>query len=224
MDFLTWYSMLKFQFVARHLVTIPPGPQLLSDVLISSPILSADRSASIPEELMPGAGGDAAGPSNSGTGFEFGVDPSIDPELAMVCLLMSCHSIKTPDKWPQQALRMSMQEAQAREAAEAASSTSAGASTSAAPTAPAAAAAAPPATTTASAATTVPADPTESEEDVLLKRALAMSEGQDVDMDSGSAPDAMDEDEDEEAAIARAIEMSMKQGEEGEGQTGSGTK
>jgi len=186
-----------------HLVTIPAGPQLLSDVLISSPILSGDRSASIPDELMPGAGGDTSGASGSGAAFEFGVDPSIDPELAM-------------------ALRMSMQEAQAREAAEAASSApSAGASTSAAPAAPAPAAAAPPTTTTAAAETTSPADPTDSEEDALLKQALEMSQEQDVDMDSGHAPDAMDEDEDEEAAIARAIEMSMKQ--EGEGNN-NGTK
>ncbi|KAF8960248.1 hypothetical protein BDZ97DRAFT_1834674, partial [Flammula alnicola] len=34
-----------------HLLTVPPGPHLLSDMLISSPILSADRSVSIPEEL-----------------------------------------------------------------------------------------------------------------------------------------------------------------------------
>ncbi len=53
-----------------HLVTIPPGPHILTDVLISSPIV---------------AGEDGAPPGfASGAGFEFGVDPSLDPELALV--------------------------------------------------------------------------------------------------------------------------------------------
>ena len=69
----------------RHLLTVSPGTHLLSDALISSPILSADRSASIPEELggTGSAAAAAAGPSTSNN-FEFGVDPSLDPELAMV--------------------------------------------------------------------------------------------------------------------------------------------
>lgn len=69
--------------IFRHLVSVPPGAHLLSDALISSPILAADRSAGIPDELV--GGGDAAAPSGSGgNNFEFGVDPSLDPELAMV--------------------------------------------------------------------------------------------------------------------------------------------
>ncbi|KAH0839498.1 hypothetical protein J3R83DRAFT_332 [Lanmaoa asiatica] len=78
-----------------HLVSVPPGPHLLSDFVLSSPILSEDRG--IPPEAMAGA----PGPSGSGgtNNFEFGVDPSLDPELAM-------------------ALRMSMEEEQARQAAE----------------------------------------------------------------------------------------------------------
>lgn len=63
-----------------HLVTIPPGPHILSDVLISSPLLAGED----------GAPGFAAG------GFEFGVDPSLDPELAL-------------------ALRISMEEERARQ-------------------------------------------------------------------------------------------------------------
>ncbi|KAG5353735.1 26S proteasome non-ATPase regulatory subunit 4 [Termitomyces sp. J132] len=100
---LPYYPSLT---VARsHLVSIPPGTRLLSDALISSPILSDDRSSSIPAEF--GGSGDAAGASGSGGAnqFEFGVDPSLDPELAL-------------------ALQMSMQEAQAREAAEAAAAAS----------------------------------------------------------------------------------------------------
>ncbi|XP_064382965.1 26S proteasome non-ATPase regulatory subunit 4-like [Halichondria panicea] len=50
-----------------HLVTALPGP-LLSEVLLSSPIL---------------AGEDGAPLAPMGQGFEFGIDPSEDPELAM---------------------------------------------------------------------------------------------------------------------------------------------
>ncbi|KAJ1971318.1 proteasome regulatory particle base subunit rpn10, partial [Dimargaris xerosporica] len=71
-----------------HLVTIPPGPHILSDLIRTSPILGGDGS---------GAGGSGYGGGDGGD-FEFGVDPSLDPELAM-------------------ALRMSMEEEQARQAA-----------------------------------------------------------------------------------------------------------
>ncbi|XP_037532878.1 26S proteasome non-ATPase regulatory subunit 4 [Nematolebias whitei] len=50
-----------------HLVTVPPGPSL-ADALLSSPILA-------------GEGGAALGLGASD--FEFGVDPSADPELAL---------------------------------------------------------------------------------------------------------------------------------------------
>lgn len=65
-----------------HLVTIPPGPHLLSDTLAGSPIVGGEPSAE---------GGE--GGTND---FEFGVDPSMDPELAL-------------------ALRMSLEEEQARQ-------------------------------------------------------------------------------------------------------------
>ncbi|KAJ2995184.1 hypothetical protein HDV02_001010 [Globomyces sp. JEL0801] len=65
-----------------HLVTIPPGPHLLSDILLTSPIIQGE------DGPPPGFG--------TGGNFEFGVDPSLDPELAM-------------------ALRMSMEEEQARQ-------------------------------------------------------------------------------------------------------------
>ena len=78
-----------------HLVTIPPGPYLLSDMVLSSPILAGEDGA--PPPGMAGMGGDASG-------FEFGIDPSLDPELAL-------------------ALRMSLEEEQARQAAEAARQT-----------------------------------------------------------------------------------------------------
>ena len=60
-----------------HLVTIPPGT-LLSDALMNSPIIvGEDGTGAVPG--LPGTGGD----------FEFGFDPSTDPELAMVILLFA---------------------------------------------------------------------------------------------------------------------------------------
>ncbi|XP_067365186.1 26S proteasome non-ATPase regulatory subunit 4-like isoform X2 [Channa argus] len=50
-----------------HLVTVPPGPSL-ADALLSSPILAGEGGAVL-----------GLGPSD----FEFGVDPSADPELAL---------------------------------------------------------------------------------------------------------------------------------------------
>lgn len=61
-----------------HLVTIPPGPHILADLILSSPILhtgSGDAASS------SGGGADGGGE------FEFGFDPSLDPELAMVLRL-----------------------------------------------------------------------------------------------------------------------------------------
>ncbi|XP_038065001.1 26S proteasome non-ATPase regulatory subunit 4-like isoform X2 [Patiria miniata] len=54
-----------------HLVTIPPGT-LLSDALMNSPVIvGEDGTGAVPG--LPGTGGE----------FEFGFDPSTDPELAM---------------------------------------------------------------------------------------------------------------------------------------------
>ncbi|KAJ8000323.1 hypothetical protein DPEC_G00203640 [Dallia pectoralis] len=50
-----------------HLVTVPPGPSL-ADALLSSPILAGEGGSMM-----------GLGPSD----FEFGVDPSADPELAL---------------------------------------------------------------------------------------------------------------------------------------------
>lgn len=67
-----------------HLVTVPPGP-LLSEALVNSPVI---------------VGEDGAGVAMQATGFEFGVDPNEDPELAL-------------------ALRVSMEEQRARQEEEA---------------------------------------------------------------------------------------------------------
>ena len=60
-----------------HLAIIPPGPNLLSDSLVTTPILAGEGGA--------GARGaeEGIGAETGSDGFEFGVDPSMDPELAM---------------------------------------------------------------------------------------------------------------------------------------------
>ena len=73
-----------------YLAVIPPGPQLISDQLISTPILGGDGTA------RPTNSGGDGGDTGGGDAFEFGVDPSQDPELAL-------------------ALRMSMEEERARQ-------------------------------------------------------------------------------------------------------------
>ncbi|KAF2859615.1 hypothetical protein K470DRAFT_271353 [Piedraia hortae CBS 480.64] len=73
-----------------HLEVVPPGPDLLSDIVISSPILAGEGSG-VAAAAAAAAGGDG------GENFEFGVDPNVDPELALV-------------------LRMSMEEERERQA------------------------------------------------------------------------------------------------------------
>ncbi|KAI9876575.1 MAG: hypothetical protein M1830_006189 [Pleopsidium flavum] len=73
-----------------HLAIIPPGPNLLSDHLVTTPILGGDGAGARAGE---GEGGETG--ETGGGGFEFGVDPSTDPELAL-------------------ALRMSFEEEKAR--------------------------------------------------------------------------------------------------------------
>ena len=61
-------------------------------MILNSPVLASDRG--IPDDLAaagPGAVGGAAGGAGTSQ-FEFGVDPSLDPELAMV---RSQHSFLT---------------------------------------------------------------------------------------------------------------------------------
>ncbi|KAK2462346.1 hypothetical protein APHAL10511_005652 [Amanita phalloides] len=178
-----------------HLLVVPPSTQLLSEALIASPILAGDRSASIPEQLLPGGAETGAGASTSNN-FEFGVDPNLDPELAL-------------------ALRMSMQEAQAREAAEAAAAAESSPNNAAQIQAPSSTFVPPSTIPSAPAAqTTFPADTADDDDDDerMLQEALAMSkdpENEDVDMDGDDVQDDEDEDEDEDEAIQRAIAMSM---------------
>ena len=62
--YLITHTIKFLNSLNSHLVTIPPGPHLLTDILISSPLLT----------------------NEDGTTFqahEFGVDPNLDPELAL---------------------------------------------------------------------------------------------------------------------------------------------
>lgn len=76
-----------------HLEVVHPGPNLLSDIVVGSPILAGDGGSAA---AARGANGDGQGGQGGGGDFEFGVDPSMDPELAL-------------------ALRMSMEEENARQ-------------------------------------------------------------------------------------------------------------
>ncbi|KAG7376957.1 26S proteasome non-ATPase regulatory subunit 4 [Phytophthora pseudosyringae] len=108
-----------------HLVTVPAGV-LPSDVLVSSPVLHGDDGAAAAAASSGGGGGDAFAEYG-------GVDPTMDPELAL-------------------ALRVSMEEERARQ--EAAQKRAAEAEAAAAPAAPAPEPAAP-----ATEAAPTPAEP-----------------------------------------------------------------
>lgn len=72
-----------------HLVTVPPGPHILSDILITSAVITGS------DEV---GGGGGSGGSGGASEFGFGVDPNMDPELAL-------------------ALRVSLEEERARQEA-----------------------------------------------------------------------------------------------------------
>ena len=84
-----------------YLAVVPPGPGLLSDAIVTTPIvgMGGDMGMGGGDGGFEGINGAGGGPGGSGGagggGFEFGIDPSADPELAM-------------------ALRMSMEEEQNR--------------------------------------------------------------------------------------------------------------
>lgn len=142
-----------------HLVTVPPGPHVLSDILATSPIVRGEDGGAA---SVPGGGG--GGEGGAGDGFtEFGIDPNMDPEFA----------------W---ALRVSMEEERARQDAESKKTEAAGAdgaktdATPAAADAPAAAeGAAAVDASGADAATADGAGDADMDESALLEAALAMS-------------------------------------------------
>jgi 26S proteasome regulatory subunit N10 len=77
---------------SSHIVHVPPGEHALSDVLISTPIFTGEEGGS------GFAASAAAAAATGATGYDFGVDPNVDPELAL-------------------ALRLSMEEERARQEA-----------------------------------------------------------------------------------------------------------
>ena len=185
-----------------HLVTIPAGV-LPSDVLVTSPILRGDSGG--------GGGGAAAAaaPASGGGGgggdfAEFGgIDPSMDPELAM-------------------ALRVSMEEERARQERVAAASNNnneeeksgdAGDAEGGGDSAPSGDAAMEDAVPLAAVA-----EGGEMDEDALLQQALAMSMAEANASGGGGKEEktaedtAMDEDDDEDAAMQAALAMSMGEG------------
>jgi len=184
-----------------RLVTIPAGV-LPSDVLVTSPILRMDGGGG---GMMRGGdvGGVGGGGGGAGGFAEYGgVDPNMDPELAM-------------------ALRVSMEEERARQERVAAAAAAAAAAEESAGGGGAVGG-------DADEAMNVMADESSGElndEDALLQQALAMSmaENQASDMaeDNAAADAAMDaidggddEEDDDDAAMQMALAMSM-QGEEG---------
>jgi 26S proteasome regulatory subunit N10 len=204
-----------------HLVTIPIGV-LPSDVLASSPIIhgGSGGSAFAASAAAAAAMGDFGGGGGDGGASAFaeygGVDPNMDPELAM-------------------ALRVSMEEERVRQQrlaaqqAEAASEESKDAEMTDAANAPEGASSAP-----AAAEVTTPTamDLGLSEEEALLQQALAMSMNENEPTPTAASSEeehskpaaSMDTEEDDEAAAMQiALQMSLQQesntGEESKTQT-----
>ncbi|GAA5985425.1 hypothetical protein JCM11641_000153 [Rhodosporidiobolus odoratus] len=199
-----------------HFLAIEPGPYLLSEKVMQSAILRPEGAG---DEEMGGAGG-------GGGGDDFGLDPNLDPELAM-------------------ALRMSLEEERARQAATSTTSTSAAAALEPVPEGVTTQITDPtPATMPTGSTLSSAAEPSSNEtfaaappevgvpevdmmsgaaagaaddEDEDLKRALALSQGGgggEGDVQMGATDETVD-DEDMDEDMARAIALSM-QAEEGE--------
>lgn len=89
-----FHESIKGSADGSNLAIIPPGPNLLSDSIVATPILAGDGIGGGGQG--GGAGGEGGeGGGAGGEGFEFGIDPNTDPELAL-------------------ALRMSMEEEERR--------------------------------------------------------------------------------------------------------------
>lgn len=72
-----------------HLITVPAGPHILSDILLSSPIIVGEGGgggfgAAAAASAAAAAAAAASGAGAAGGEYDFGVDPNLDPELAMV--------------------------------------------------------------------------------------------------------------------------------------------
>ncbi|KAG0147910.1 hypothetical protein CROQUDRAFT_655490 [Cronartium quercuum f. sp. fusiforme G11] len=158
-------------------LSIPSNlPGLLSDHIKQSDILSEEGFGSGSRSGLNDVGVGSSG--NGGDEGGLDLDPNLDPELAM-------------------ALRMSLQEEEARQAAAARQDSSTSSTT--------------PKTTTQVPSTATEETSAMLSEDDELAQALALSRGDDIEMndvDDQQQP-AQDEELSEEEAIAKAIEMSM---------------
>jgi len=161
-----------------HLITVPAGPHILSDMLLSSPIIVGEGGGGGFGAAAAASAAAAAAMANGASGgeYDFGVDPSLDPELAMV-------------------LRISMEEERARQEetkrkTDQDGGAPAGESNTAAP-APA------PATTDIEMAG--------GDDDDELQQALALSMHQSSSAPAAAAPSAMEVSDDELMAQALAL-------------------
>jgi 26S proteasome regulatory subunit N10 len=182
-----------------HLVTIPAGV-LPSDVLASSPIVhgGSGGSAFAASAAAAAATGDFGGGGNAFAEYG-GVDPNMDPELAM-------------------ALRVSMEEERARQERLAAQQAAAAAEEFKDAEMSDANAAAPAAAVEDASAIPSAMELGLSEEEALLQQALAMSMNENESLGHGQQPDdskpaaSMEtEDDDEAAAMQMALQMSLQQ-------------
>uniref|UniRef100_A0A7S3LEP2 VWFA domain-containing protein n=1 Tax=Amphora coffeiformis TaxID=265554 RepID=A0A7S3LEP2_9STRA len=179
-----------------HLVTIPPGV-LPSDVLANSPILGAGGAFAGQAAVAMASGGGGGG--DGGFADFGGIDPNMDPELAM-------------------ALRISMEEERARQERAAAASNAEGGGGGASND---------DANMTEANTSSAAAEAGMSEEEALLQQALAMSmnenepasaEDSKPAAESGEGGDEMEMDEDE--AMQMALQMSMQQQQDQDGSGG----
>lgn len=189
-----------------RILHVPAGSGVLADVLMGSDIYAErDQGGGGGSAAADGAaaGGGEGGAAAGGTNFEFGVDPAVDPELAMV-------------------LRISMEEERARQeaanrdgggdAADTPAAASGGGDASAGANAPATAYDDDEdlyGTGDAAAAGGDGMEIDEGDEDAMLQQAIAMSQagGAEEAAAAGGAGEGAD-DEDEE--LKRAIEMSKQ--------------
>jgi len=185
-----------------HFVSAPPGEgRLLSEVVLGSEILAEDgvtggmpRMEGVQVDGVPGVG------VGAGDNFEFGVDPSMDPELAM-------------------ALRMSMEEERARQSQQTQHTAGETSGSTALTSVPEDSVDAPTTATVTVPMDTVPAGTgmdEDDEEERMLAEALALStqEG-DIEMDDNGNEDI---EMTEEESIARAIQLSLES-QDGQNQT-----
>jgi 26S proteasome regulatory subunit N10 len=189
-----------------HLITIPPGPHILSDILLSSAVITG-------EEGESGAGSGGAPGANFGA-FG-GIDPNMDPELAM-------------------AIRISMEEERARQEAarKKEEGETGGSSSTAVPTTPGKILNLFIKTCSAPTVASTPNAPShnvdmgEMDDDDLLQQAIAMSmqpeqqnqnQPQATPLSSKTTQKPSDsemKDVDEEDDMALALKMSMQEGQQ----------